>query len=47
MVDSWCEGCPLQGRGQCPETPEFIEGCKQFSRDMKARSLRGSVMDAD
>jgi len=38
-ADSWCETCPVHGRGQCPETSEFIKDCKEFSEMMKARLL--------
>jgi len=41
MSDPWCATCPLYGRELCPETPEYIEGCKKFSEKMRNQSLDG------
>jgi len=43
MIDFWCASCPLQGRGLCPETPEYIEGCKKFSEKMRNQSSNRKV----
>jgi len=43
MSDPWCATCPLYGRGLCPETPEYIEGCKKFSERMRNQSTNRKV----